>query len=89
MFTSRDKGRFVFQRHGRFFQEWVKLNRTASYFESRESINVLAKDNQGQDQVLDLEELLYVPQYTKVFVSIKKLNEHNASVHFDTRPRLV
>ena len=32
---------------------------------------------------------MYVPQYTKNLVSIKKLNEQNASVHFDANPRIV
>ena len=64
-------------------------NGTESNIEGRGSISFFAKDNQGQDQILELEESLYVPQYTKNLVSIKKLNEQNASVHFDTKPRIV
>ena len=64
-------------------------NGTESNVEGRGSISFFAKDNQGQDQILELEESMYVPQYTKILGSIKILNEQNASVHFDTKPRTV
>ena len=64
-------------------------NGTESSIEGRGSVSFLAKDNQGQDQILELEQSLYVPHYTKKLVSIKKLNEQNASVHFDANPRIV
>ena len=46
-------------------------NGTESSIEGRGSVSFLAKDNQGQDQILELEQSLYVPQYTKNLVSIK------------------
>ena len=49
----------------------------------------MAKDNQVQDQILEREESLYVPQNTKNPNSIKKLSEQNASVHADVNPRIV
>ena len=64
-------------------------NSTESTIEVRGSVTFLAKDNQVQDQILELEQLLYLPQYTKNLVSIKKLNEQIASVHFDANPRIV
>ena len=64
-------------------------NGTESSIEGRGSVSFLAKDNQGRDQILELEQSSYVPQYTKNLVSIKKLNEQNASVHFDANPRIV
>ena len=38
----------------------------------RGSLGSLAKDNQGQDQILEHEQSFYVPQYTKNFASITK-----------------
>ena len=64
-------------------------NGTESSIERRGSVSFLAKDNQIQDQILELEQPLYVTQNTKNLVSIKKLNEQNASVHFDANPRIV
>ena len=64
-------------------------NGTESSIEGQGYVSFLAKDNQGQDQILELEQSLYVPQYTKNLVSIKKLNEQNASVNFDANPRIV
>ena len=40
-------------------------NGTESSIEGRGSLLFLAKNNQGLDQILELEESLYVPQYTK------------------------
>ena len=67
-------------------------NGTESSIKGRGSVSFLANDNQGQYQIFDFEELLYVPQYTqyaKNLVLIKKLNEQNASVHFDANARIV
>ena len=47
-------------------------NGTESSIEGRGSVSFLAKDNQGQDHVLELEQSLYVTQYTKTKVSIKE-----------------
>ena len=47
-------------------------NGTESSIEGRGSVSFLAKDNQGQDQILELEKSLYIPQYPKNLVSIKK-----------------
>ena len=41
-------------------------NGTESSIEGRRSVNSLAKDNQGQDKILELEQSLYVPQYTRM-----------------------
>ena len=60
-----------------------------SSIECRGSVRFLAKDNQGQDQILELEESSNVPQYTDNFALIKKLNEQNASFHFDANTRRV
>ena len=49
----------------------------------------MAKDNQGQDQILELEQSLYVPQYTKNLVSIEKLNEQKASIYFYANPCII
>ena len=46
-------------------------NGTESSIEGRGSFDFLAKENQGQDQILEHEQSLYVPQYTKNLVSIK------------------
>ena len=64
-------------------------NGTESSVEGRGSVKFLAKHNHGQDQILELEQSLYVPQYTKNLPSIKKPNEQNASVHFDANFRIV
>ena len=50
-------------------------NGTESSIEGRGSVSFLAKDNQGQDQILELEQSLYVPQCTKNLVSIKKAEQ--------------
>ena len=50
----------------------VCANGTESSIEARGSVSFLAKDNQGQDQISELEQSLYVPQYTKNLLSIKK-----------------
>ena len=47
-------------------------NGTESSIEGRGSVSFLAKVNKGQDQILELEQSVYVPQYTKNLVSIKK-----------------
>ena len=64
-------------------------NGTESNIEGGRSLSFFAKHNQGQNQTWELEKSLHVPQYTKNLVSIKKLNEQNASGHFDAKLRLV
>ena len=61
-------------------------NGTESSIEGRVSVSFLAKDNQGQDRILQLEQSLYVPQYTKNLVSIKKTERTKCERSFCCEP---
>ena len=50
-------------------------NGIESNIKGRGSITFFGKDNQRQDQILEFEESLYVPQYTKNLVSVENVSE--------------